>query len=83
MTVIPLVLPDELNTDMTGSSTLASFTPSPLLNLHNFLGVGWGGVALFLLICSLGQAGGRFFGFLPGQRTNMRVMPDAKYIHLK
>ena len=44
MTVIPLVLPDELNTDMTGSSTLASFTPSPLLNLHNFLGVEGGGV---------------------------------------
>lgn len=81
--MIPVVLPDELNTDMMGTSTLASFK-SLMIDLISTAFLGWGGVGLlFLLICSLGQAGGSFFGFLPGQRTNIRVMPDAKYIRLK
>ena len=81
--MIPVVLPDELNTDMMGTSTLASFKSLMIDLISTAFWGGGGGGLLFLLICSLGQAGGRFFGFLPGQRTNMRVMPDAKYIRLK
>lgn len=41
--MVPLVLPDELNTDMMGTSTLASFK-SLMMDLISTAVLGWGEV---------------------------------------